>query len=59
MHGREVSFIAEIHKREDDYSWSLEHSWPETAWRRMRLPSATRALHGLTQRVRSTIEYEE
>ncbi|WP_078507322.1 MULTISPECIES: protein kinase domain-containing protein [Streptomyces] len=57
MHGREVSFIAEIHKKADDYSWNLEHSWPETAWGRMRLPSATHALHGLTQRVRSRIEY--
>ncbi|MFH8717744.1 protein kinase domain-containing protein [Streptomyces zaomyceticus] len=57
MYGREVSFIAEIHKQADDYSWNLEHSWPETAWGRMRLPSATHALHGLTQRVRGSIEY--
>ncbi|WP_333733635.1 protein kinase domain-containing protein [Streptomyces sp. IBSBF 3010] len=58
MRGREVSFFAEIHKRADDYGWNLEHSWPETDWGRMRLPSAAHALRGLTQQVRGEMEYE-
>ncbi|MCX4451598.1 protein kinase [Streptomyces sp. NBC_01789] len=49
-YGREVSFIAEIHRAEAG-EWHLEHSWPETDWGRIRLPSASHSLQALADEV--------
>ncbi|MEV6357308.1 protein kinase domain-containing protein [Streptomyces hydrogenans] len=53
-HGREVSFIAEVHQLTAG-DWQLEHSWPATEWGRARLPSATHALQTLAAKVTSSL----
>ncbi len=50
IHGRNVSYIAEIHDR-NEVGWKLRWQSRETPWQPARLPSAQLALQGLTRQL--------